>query len=873
MKFKFSYIALFMSSLLLQACGGGGGLAGDEKDSTDPLIPEPVVNDGSDRPRPSESTPFIKADGWLLKDVAGQPIFLRGTNILFGDNPIERIKNITPASEIGSNVVRLQVKKTTRKEELEGALVDIVSKRMIALVTLVDDSLTCKDDADELDKVVTELWLGTWLEVIAQDRFQPHLMLNLAHQWGPKDVFTENTVGYGDYLEAHKLAIREVRKAGLKVPLVIDAAGCGQDYYAFTAGRARELKAADAQGNLVLSVHGFGTTWNTDEKIRAALTNLAKTNTPILMSGFGGSGVAAENEVDHLSIMKKGYGDGGMGILIPWQSAEDKAAYSMALEEPLFLRGASIRADVYVSKSYVDDGKLGIVMYLKDANGRYANTGWTQANGLSFDAWNKLNFKLTSVDYLKGMGAYVEDDFDLGAIEKIGFEIVANGKPASVVGGLIIDNLTVFPGIPPVYKIDFDAGINGWQTHWGPFTTAVVDNQLNVAPTGSGWGAVGIAQWTTGDLNTLPLKSPIEVVARVFVPESYAGETGASITAMAQFSNDDWSKKEDFESTTGVSFGTLKAGAWNTIKINADFSSATLTARSFGFAIGGFSAAKSEPLIFDFVEVNDPNKTNTKIVTALQMSNNFNDGDAKKYTVYWGKMASMAIVDGVMEITNTNTSGNADVAVGKDDISKQPLNFEGPVTVKMKVFVPESFAGTDFYFQTLMQDSDDWKPDFIVQWGIDKFTPGAWTEFSYTVDSFPEGFNRKGHINNFVIQFGGNVNGTIKVDDIEIYGNVEVEDSAPILTIGFESQAEADAFKFDYASGGLSEGVLAAGNAKAWTNSTLPFGWIANSWIGNGGYDMSTSEGAVVLTPRGEEIANGQYGIKMTSIPASFVKP
>lgn len=866
MKFKFSYMALFMSSLLLQACGGGG-LAGDEKDSTDPLIPEPVVDDGSDRPRPSESTPFIKADGWLLKDVAGQPIFLRGANILFGDKPLDRIKNITPVAEIGSNVVRLQVKKTTRKEELEGVLVDIVSKNMVALVSLVDDSLTCKDDADELDKVVTDLWLGTWLEVIAQDRFQPHLMINAANQWGPKSVFTENTVGYGDYLEAHKLVIREFRKAGLKVPLVIDAAGCGQDYYSFTAGRARELKAADTQGNLVLSVHGFGETWSSNDKVRTALTSLAKTNMPIVMSGFGGSAVAAQNEVDHLGIMRKGYGDGGLGFAIPWQSAEDKAAYSMTLDEPLFLRGASIRTDVFVPKSYVDNGKLGIVMYLKDANGRYANTGWNQANSMNFDAWNKLSFKLTSVDYLKGIGAYVEDGFDLTAVQKIGFEIVANGKPADVSGNLIFDNLTVFPGIPPVYIANFDTTNEEWETHWGPFTTVAADGKLTILPTGGGDGAVDLQGWKAPSLYSIPLGTELEVVLRVFVPASYANETNAWMKIFGQF-GPAW---EFWRDVPAQSFAGLTAGAWNTVKFSVDFSDVS-PSQAFGIQLGGFSGAKSEPLLVDFVEINDPNKTNTKIVNALQLGSSFNDGSADNYSVYWDKMANMAIVNGVMEITNTNTSGTADVAIGKADIANKSLNFEGPVTVKMKVFVPESFAGTDFYFQTLIQDSD-WSPDFTVQWKIDKFTPGDWTEFTYTVDSFPDGFNRKGIMNNFVIMFGGNVNGTVKVDDVEIYGNVEVEDSQPILTLGFESQAEVDKFKFDYANGGLSEGVLAGANAKAWVNSTLPFGWIANSWIGDGGYDMSTSESTVTLTPRGEEIANGEFGIKMTSLPASFVKP
>jgi hypothetical protein len=867
MKFKFSYVALFVSSLLLHACGGGG-LAGDEKDSTDPLIPEPVVNDGSDRPRPSESTPFISANGWELRDVAGQSVMLRGANILFGGNPLERIKNITPVAEAGSNVVRLQVNKTTRKEELEGALVDIASKNMIALVTLVDDALTCKDDSDELDKAVNELWLGLWLEVIAQDRFQPHLMINIAHQWGPRSVFTENTVGYGDYIEAYKLAIREFRKAGLKVPLVIDAAGCGQDYYSFTAGRARELKAADSQANLVLSVHGFGETWNDDDKVRTAITSLGKTNMPIVMSGFGGSGVAAQNEVEHLGIMKKGYGDGGMGISIPWQSTGDKAAYSITLDEPLFLRGASIRTDVYVPKSYVNDGKLGIVMYLKDINGRYANTGWNQANSMNFDAWNKLNFKLTSVDYLKGIGAYVEDGFDLTAVEKIGFEIVANGKPVDVTGGLIFDNLTVFPGIPPVYVANFDAGSEEWETHWGPLTTASADGNLTVLPTGSGDGAVDLQGWKAPSLYSIPLDTELDVVLRIFVPESYSNEANAWMKIFGQFGAD-W---EIWKETPSQSFAGFTAGTWNTVKFNVDFSDASPD-QAFGIQLGGFSGAKSEPLLFDFIEINDPNKKNTKIINAQQLNTTF-DGEADSYAVIWDKMASVAVVDGALEASNTNTSGDADVAVGKGDINSKQLDLSGPVTIKARVFIPKNLAGNaDFYFNFFMQDAN-WLHFSFPTMNIEDFVPGEWNEIEIVEDTFASGFNRLGNLQHFGFQFGGpGVNATIKIDDIQIWGNVEVEDAQPILVVSFESQADLDAFKFDYADGSQTEGSLASANAKAWTNSTLPFGWIANSWIGDGGYDMSTSESALVLTPRGEEIVNSQFGIKMTSMPVNFVKP
>lgn len=862
MKQKYSYIALLMGALMLQACGGGGGLAGDEKDSTDPLIPEPVVDDGSDRPRPSDSTLFIKADGWQLKDVAGQPIFLRGINVHYGENPLARINNIAGVHDVGSNVVRLELSATTRKEELEGALVDIVDKGMIALLTLVDSSLTCKDDADALDKVIEDLWLGDWLEVIAQDRFQPHLMINIAYQWGPKNVFTENTVGYGDYLEAHKLAIRQFRKAGLRVPLVIDAAGCGQDYYSFTAGRSRELRVADEQANLVLSVHGFGETWNNDDRVRTAISKLNETNMPVVMSGFGGSDV---DDVDHLGIMKKAVGDGGLVFDIPWQTSDDKAAYSITLDEVLYLdNGGSIRTDVYIPKKYVTDGKLRIVMYLKDTNGRYANTGWSQASNLNFDAWNRLSFKLPNVEAMQTSGAYVEDGFDLGAVQKIGYEIVANGKPADISAPLIFDNLTVFPGIQPEYQTGFDSDNAEWDLDWGPLTLGHADGALSVTPTGAGDGGINLQGWKAPSFFAIPLTKPLDVTLRIFVPASYSADTNLGLKVYGKDADWSWIDGPSASLVAGL-------GNWTNIKLRVDFSAAKAPHNAFGIQFYGLSGANAEPILIDSIKISDPSKTNTKIVNAMQLGSSF-DGDADSYSVIWDKFATSAVVDGALEITNTNISGEADVAVGKGDIASKQLNLKGPITLKVKVFVPESFAGSNFYFQMFMQDST-WSHDFIWRWELSELVVGQWNELERTSDDFPAGFVRTGGLNNFVVQFGGAVNGTIKVDDIQIWGDVEVEDAQPILTVSFESQSEIDSVIFDSAQGGLSEGVLGGANAKYWGYSTLPFGWVANSWIGAGGYDISESESAVDLTLRGEDIVSGPFGIEMTSRPASFPAP
>lgn len=861
MKQKLSYFALLMGALLLQACGGGGGLAGNAKDSTDPLIPLPVVDDGSDRPRPSDSALVIKSDGSQLKDVQGKVVYLRGANIEFGAKPFDRFKNITAIRDVRSNVVRLQLSKTTKKEELEGALVEISDKGMVALLTLVDSTLTCKDDTDALDGAVNKLWLDTWLSVIAQDRFQPHLMINYAHQWGPKSVFTENTVGYGDYIEAHKLAIRQFRKAGLRVPLVIDASGCGQDYFSFTAGRSRELKAADEKGNIVLSVHAFGESWNTDDRVRTAITKLSETNMPIVMSGMGGTGVDAF-DIDIAGIIKKAIGDGGLVLNIPWQTSGDKAAYSIALDSPLFLTGGSLKTDVYIPKTYTDNGKLGIVLYLKDAQGRYANTGWTQASNLVFNSWNKLSFKLTSVAALKESGAYVEDGFDLGAVQKIGYEIVANGKPVDVSAPLIIDNLTVYPGIPPVYKKGFDTGADEWDKDWGPFDVASADGKLSITPTGGGDGGINLQGWKAPSFYDIPLSKPLEVAVRIFVPATYSGDTNLGMKIYGKDAGWGWI---DGPSSSLASY----AGTWATVKLNVDFSGAKGPANAFGIQFYGLGGAKAEPMLIDWIEIYDPSKKNTKIINAQQLGATFGT-DNEAFSVIWDKQASAVVANGVMEVSNTNVSGDADVAIGKGDINSKQLNLTGPITIKAKVFIPESFAGnTDFFFNFFMQDSN-WSHYSFPAMKIDQFQVGKWTEIEIVENAFTPNFNRKGSLQHFGFQFGGPVKGTIKIDDIQIWGNVEIEDAKPILTIGFESQAEIDKVKYDYSQGGLSESALSASTAKFWGSSTLPFSWIANTWKGSDGLDLSNSESAVDLTARGETIVNGVGGIKQTSAPVNF---
>src|SRR5690606_36800038 len=151
--------------------------------------------------------------------------------------------------------------------------------------------LKCIDDEALFSKAVADLWLKKWLPIIAQDRYRNKMIINMASGWGPKGVFNGYSFGYRAYIDTHKTAIRQFRRAGLKFPIVVDAPGCGEDCHAFESIRSRELLTADEQKNLVFSLHAYGSTWNTATIIADYLEKLTSQNMPVIMSELGGSGI------------------------------------------------------------------------------------------------------------------------------------------------------------------------------------------------------------------------------------------------------------------------------------------------------------------------------------------------------------------------------------------------------------------------------------------------------------------------------------------------------------------------------------------------------------------------------------------------------
>lgn len=886
MKLKLCYLAILSSTLLLQACGGGGLAGGDGKD-VDTMRPEAGEEDLSARPRPPENAVVITTDQYFIYDAAKQPVFLRGMNHLYAANPTTRINGIAAMKTAGSNVVRLQLDETTTDTQFEGAMAKIVENGMIAVVTLTatGNKLTCTEDSTYLLKAVDDLWLKKFLPILVQDRFQSHLMINIANGWGAMDIFNQDSVGYKPFIDTYKALIRKFRTAGFKFPLVIDAPSCGQDFNAFLNGRSRELMAADSAKNLVFGVHADGAKWNSSDKIVNAATQLYNEKVPFIVTEFTGSGVAGVDEapVDHKDLILKSAGDVALAFNLPWTTTDDSVAYAMTLTEALDLRGGAVLStNVFLDKLYaefelnssgqfIQKGKLSFALYLKDATGNTLRAGTTSALDLRSNQWSKLSYSLpkaiADIDPAQLMNGATS--FDLTKVQQVGIQILANGKAVSLKAPIKFDELSILPGVPPLYVATFDSSDEGWGKAFGSVDVANVNGSLALQPTGGDF-AIQLPTWSGPSLSTIPFNKTLEVTYRIFLPQEYAGKNFWA-KLFGQFGSgwEAWAE-------TSFNASALVPGQWTEVKTLVAFNESVSpshinTAQTFGLQIGGFSGTEVEPILIDSISISDPNARPTKTITALQYKASFTKGVEGFVNATW---------DGGKPVLDA-TGGELSVTVPADDfgaINKADVNsiaeidFKGGITVKMKLFIPADWAGDDFWLKFFFQDGN-WKHfEFTPELTTNDLKAGEWNELEFKVTEFPDGFSRTLKPQMFGMQYRFVPAGTIKIDDIEIYGDIQIDDSQPILSVDFSTQAQHDAFKFDFAGGGFSESAVATAKYADWR--VIPFGWTANSWKGNTGdnavLDISKDEDLVNLTERGEEIVNGTAGIKQTSIPVNF---
>ena len=861
MKNKIRLLALMMGGVILQGCGGGSMLGTSDSDDYK-LIPEEVIDDPT-KPRPSESAAVIKTNGTLIEAPNGQAFLLRGANLPFADDPVGMINGIQAMSEAGSNVVRLRLHADTSATNIEAALNKVVENEMVAVLSLWDEGLECLDDEAAFADAINNVWMDEWLDVIAQDRYQANIMFNIASGWGPKAIFNGYSTGYKTYIDSYKTAIRQFRKAGFNVPLVIDAPGCGADYNAFVSGRAKELMAADEKENLILSVHGYGSTWKNGTKVIDAIELLTDQNIPVVMSEFGGSGVG-DSPVKHMAILEKGAGNYGADIFIPWVGDTDKVGMTIPLSEPVDLTNTDVSFEVMLDEEYILDGNMGVVMYLRDVNENYANLAWHSAGEFTAGEWNSRKYSVKN----NGSFGWASDEFDITAVAKVGVELVANGKSADVVGSVMIDTLKIIEGSGAVelYRQDFATDIAGWRVPWTGTTISHQDEALAIVRAAD---ESEVVTQLDGLADSVDFSAPVQISAQIYLPSDYEG----SWLYISIFNNDNgWLSVS--APTSGLVYGD-----WSELLVTAEFPGANsigIQVGSIGVADGvSFTDSTAAILVDDFVvsgvEANDA------FEMGVQYNGTFDDGEDGWAYLSWGAAATVVAENGSLNVTPNDTDALRIVVQKNDWAAVEFLDFESePFTIKTRIQFPASYEGRNYEYKLFIQDKN-WANHFEPMiWTQDDIVAGEWVDLSVDVE-FPADFARDGSPQHFGFEINSDtaLNGdAVMIDALIIEGMIPIEKEEVVLDqIDFFYLTHFSDFAVDYAEGGLDADEL---NMDSEENSIIdiltlnqrssPFSWIAWSWYGNTGdnmdWDMTTMvDDATALTERGEDIVNGKGGL------------
>ncbi len=131
--------------------------------------------------------------------------------------------------------------------------------------------------------------------------------------------------------------------------------------------------------------------------------------------------------------------DESLQISPNWGSPSDYSVVFHTLWANADFRGADISFSFFLPADYVADGQLHIQPFIRDKNGKFAAISYLNSNELTA-GWNSLSYSDLGLSYTLN---YESDGFQLSEIAQIGLGFFADGKPATVEGAFLLDNLLI----------------------------------------------------------------------------------------------------------------------------------------------------------------------------------------------------------------------------------------------------------------------------------------------------------------------------------------------------------------------------------------------------------------------------------------------
>lgn len=292
---------LLTAAILLAACGtqetmeerqGSEIVQQETKSSQGEKEPEGIgqENQADDWTALREQMGFY-VEGSTLYDTNGNPFILRGINhahCWYEDQTINAIQGI---AQTDSNCIRLVLAdgeqwEATSAKMLEALISRCKLEKMIAILEVHD--ATGYKDKESLLKAA-QYFVDMKDSLIGQEDY---VIINIANEWQGDSESKR-------WKEAYLEAISMLREAGLAHTIMIDCSGWGQ-YGKCIRDGGEELLEADPLGNVMFSVHMYGTAGGSENSIEKNLNYAADLNLCVCVGEFGYTHTDGDVQEDYL---------------------------------------------------------------------------------------------------------------------------------------------------------------------------------------------------------------------------------------------------------------------------------------------------------------------------------------------------------------------------------------------------------------------------------------------------------------------------------------------------------------------------------------------------------------------------------------------
>ncbi|MBN2444993.1 MAG: discoidin domain-containing protein [Spirochaetales bacterium] len=223
----------------------------------------------------SQTYPGFRVQGRFLYDNTGEKVILVGVNKMIIWTDIDGVPSYEEIAKTGANSVRIVWGVSGTPEQLDLAIYNCRINNMIPIPELHDAT----GEWSGLQECVDYWCRPDVVEVLK--RHEQYLIVNIANECG-------QTVSDADYRAGYESAVKQMRNAGIHVPIMIDASGYGQNIDGLQAN-GPYLISKDPDANLLFSIHMWWPyCWgNTDQKVIDEIAESVSLNLPLVVGEFG----------------------------------------------------------------------------------------------------------------------------------------------------------------------------------------------------------------------------------------------------------------------------------------------------------------------------------------------------------------------------------------------------------------------------------------------------------------------------------------------------------------------------------------------------------------------------------------------------------